>query len=126
MNEYQRPYGGLGEPVKVATWGDTMTVRKRTRIEAAPIAQVSVSRVGDTHGIHQDEYMTGELLTERYTRGNLHNWDMRTGQRNANLHPFAGHNAEPKHGVTQYLKLDAPRRIDVEFIDAEALENVRP
>ncbi len=121
----QKPYGGTGAPVKVASWGDTMRVRRRTRIEAAPIPQVSAGRGGDTHGRTQEPYITGELLTERYTRGNLHNWDLRTGQPNPNLHPFAGHNAQPKHGVTQYLQLDAPRRVDTQFIASEALENVR-
>ena len=112
----QKPYGGTGAPVKVASWGDTMRVQRRTRIEAAPIAQVSAGRGGDTHGRTQEEYITGELLTERYTRGNLHNWDAATGERLPNLHPFAGHNAQPKQGVAQYLKLDAPRRVDTQFI----------
>ena len=114
----QQPYGGVGKPTpKRPSWGDTMRVTKRIHIEPAIIPQVSMGRMGDTHGRHVDDYITGELLHERHGRGNLHNWDASTGERLPNLHPFAGANVKPPHGATQYLKLDAPRRSDTQFID---------
>ena len=114
------PAPGAAGPVnqvKGPTWGDSLRVTRRIRIEPCLIPQVLVSRQGDTHGVNVDDYITGELLHERYGRGNLHCWDASTGERLTNIHPFAGVNETPTpHGATHYLKLDAPRREDVEFL----------
>ncbi len=101
---------------KGLTWGDTMLAlpHKRTRIEPCLIPQI-LQRDGDVHEGIADAYITGELLTERYTRGNLLAIDRDTGE-TRRLHPFAGSNRSPKAGASQYLKLDAPRRPDTEFL----------